>query len=98
MKASGRLKRPPMAPPLRRGGMRRTLRFNRDATWRRRAVRQRLGSIAPADAAGCRVYEEEFLRAMSIYGRITAAGVFGGRASPLFPALFLAVGGRSLLL
>jgi hypothetical protein len=28
-------------------------------------------TVAPADAAGCRVYEEQFLRMMSIYGRIT---------------------------
>jgi hypothetical protein len=26
--------------------------------------------VAPADAAGCRVYEEKVLRAMSIYGKL----------------------------
>ncbi len=35
------------------------------------AVAQRRRTVAPADAAGCRVYRERILRAMSIYERIT---------------------------
>jgi len=49
--------------------MRWTLGFNRDAGWRPRAAWQGRRTLAPADAAGCRVYEERFLRAMIKYGR-----------------------------
>jgi hypothetical protein len=37
--------------------------FNRDAGWRLGAVWQWRRTVAPADAAGCRVYEEQDLRA-----------------------------------
>ena len=38
---------------------------------RQSAVRQRRRTVAPADAAGCRVYEEGILRAMISHAQIT---------------------------